>query len=75
MYFVNCFINAAAAGLLVRWSQDKAVLQYRSKGQCFGKGLRHFSKMNINQPLLSMRTHVSSNQNILLSILCGITHA
>lgn len=42
MYFVNCFMNAAAVGLLVRWPQDKAVLQHRSKGQCSSKGLRHF---------------------------------
>lgn len=34
-----------------------------------------FSKMDTNQPLLSRQTHVSSDQNTPMSILCRITHA
>lgn len=50
-------------------------LTVQIQGTMFQQRPEAFSKMNINQPLLSRRTHVNSDQNILLSILCGSTHA
>lgn len=35
------------------------------QGTMFEQRPEAFSKMNINQPWLSMRTHVSSDQNII----------
>lgn len=50
-------------------------LTVQIQGTMFQQRPEAFSKMNINQPLLSRRTHVISDQNILLSILCESTHA